>query len=87
LLEFTKSQKSTVRYRRSPGSETPIGTAPEFVAVAPSANAAPHSSQNFAPGKLKAPQAEHFVGKDEAHSLQNLAPARLSFPHLEHCIL
>src|SRR5215472_4627952 len=48
--------------------------------------AAPHSSQNFAPGLLIAAQAGHFDESGAAHSLQNLAPSRFSAPHLEQRI-
>jgi len=41
----------------------------------------PHSSQNFDPGWVVAPQFEHFVSSGAAQSLQNFAPSRFSVPH------
>src|SRR5262245_34883100 len=47
---------------------------------------AAHSSQNFAPARFSAPQAEQRTGNGVAHSLQNLAPTRFSLPQLGQCM-
>jgi hypothetical protein len=47
---------------------------------------AEHSSQNFAPGRLPAPQRGHFTENGDAHSLQNFASSRFSTPQLEQRI-
>src|SRR6516162_2443646 len=64
-----------------------MDAAPALAAAPPANKAVLHTSQNFAAGRLRAPQAGHFTCNGEAHSIQNLAPWRLSLPHFEHCIL
>src|SRR5437588_7465518 len=52
-------------------------------AALPMLSGAAHSSQNFAPGRLPAPQQGQLTGIGAAQSLQNFAPSRLSAPQLE----
>jgi hypothetical protein len=54
--------------------------------VALSVKVAPHSSQNFAPGWLSAPQAAHLFPNVVPQALQKFAPSRLSLPHFEQRI-
>src|ERR1700758_1780905 len=79
-VEPTRSQKSTVRWQRSPAisSLTSWRDSTDAAAGVETLSGAPQSLQNFAPGLLFAPQRRHFATIGEAHSLQNFAPSGFS---------
>jgi hypothetical protein len=58
-----------------------LGSVRTFVLRAAAESGKAHSSQNFDPCWILAPQFEHFAEIDAAQSLQNFASSRFSVPH------
>src|SRR5215469_5465497 len=84
-VEPTRSQNSTVRWRRSPSANVVTGG---FAARAAGAsNAVPHSPQKRSPGWFVAPHLGQPMTSGAPQAAQNLRPSRLSLPHLEQRIL
>jgi hypothetical protein len=84
LVEFTRSQNSTVRWRRSPVSLLPRGSAgaPRGPAarIRPAASiAAPHCEQNIASGAFSEPHFGRRLLSGVPHRLQNREPAHSRF--------
>src|SRR5438105_12671918 len=85
-VEPTRSQKSTVRCRRSPPAAPITGAVSLAVAGAESPNAEPQSPQNLSPGWLVAPHFGHGLTSGAPHLVQYFRPARLSLAHFEQRI-
>src|SRR5262245_4171084 len=87
-VESTRSQKSTVSWRRSPrvpgvgvleGIDTRLPTPHPCTSV-------PHSPQNLIPGAFANPQLGHLAFSDAPHSPQNFMPLAFSKPQAGQCI-
>src|SRR5215469_16287404 len=84
LVEFTKSQNSTVRWRRSPVKRWSLGSA--FAWTAAASSGAPHLPQKFEVGELSAPHFMQILTRAFPHCSQKLLLGGLLVPHFEQRI-
>src|SRR6266566_2552381 len=83
LIEFTRSQNSTVKWRRSPLRSPERGSAAAGVAAS---SDAPQSPQKRLPAGFCAPHLGQWFSSGAPQSPQNFLPVELSLPQFEQRI-
>src|SRR5713101_6400891 len=83
LVEFTRSQNNTVRWRHSPARASRDSAARIGAAAS---SGAPHLPQKFDAGGFSAPHFTQSLIRAFPHCTQKLLPVGLFVPHLEQRI-